>query len=416
MLGLGSHIFQPANPGRFRQMARPLWHSAAPWFRIAVFGLFLTRIAAGAGLQFSDSDWAETPSQAQPGVRSHSWLDSLQDKNSTTPDFQNAESDPLKEFTFGPDESESRFHELKPDSDSVMETFASQSWMGESTENESTPSSCVTDTPQLTPGKVFQDHTDDCVSWRMLPQGLLFHSYLAAEREPRMKFVHRRDTKSNRTVWDAVLGGRVGLIRLGTSDPHPTEGFQIDLEGAVFARVLPNERSAQLEGSDYRVGIYATGRDGNRSWKTGYYHISAHVGDEFLVVNPTFQRINYVRDSWLGALSLDLSESTRVYGELGYAIGTQGGAEPLELQLGAEYTPTPSTGLRGAPFGAMNVHFRQEFDLQPGVSASTGWGWQGAATRHRLRLALSIYNGPSWQYEFFDRWENLVGGGIWLDY
>ena len=230
-----------------------------------------------------------------------------------------------------------------------------------------------------------------------------------------MQFLHRRDTKSDRTVWDAVLGGRVGLIRLGTSDSHPTEGFQVDLEGAVFARVLPNEPSAMLEGSDYRVGLYATGREGNRSWKTGYYHISAHVGDEFLVANPTFQRINYVRDSWLGALSWDLSESTRVYSELGYAIGTQGGAEPLELQLGGEYTPTPS-GLRGAPFGAVNVHFRQEFDFRTGVSASTGWGWQGASTGHRLRLGLNVYNGPSWQYEFFDRWENLVGGGIWLDY
>ena len=29
---------------------------------------------------------------------------------------------------------------------------------------------------------------------------------------------------------------------------------------------------------------------------------------------------------------------------------------------------------------------------------------------------VNYYNGPSLQYEFFDRWENLVGGGIWLDY
>jgi hypothetical protein len=45
-----------------------------------------------------------------------------------------------------------------------------------------------------------------------------------------------------------------------------------------------------------------------------------------------------------------------------------------------------------------------------------GWGWQGEHSKRRLRLGLNYYNGPSLQYEFFDRWENLVGGGIWLDY
>jgi hypothetical protein len=369
----------------------------------------------GAGMQFSEGDWSETESQTSQGARSHSWLDSVRGKKSAASVFENSDEDPLKDFTFGPGDAVSPFSELESESDSAREAFASQSWMVESTENGNPNSSCGTDPSQLTPGKVFQDHTDDCDSWRMLPQGLLYHSYLAAEKEPRMQFLHRRDTRSNRTVWDAVLGGRVGLIRLGTSDRHPTDGFQVDLEGAVFARVLPEERSAMLEGSDYRVGLYATGRNGNRSWKTGYYHLSAHVGDEFLVANPTFQRINYVRDSWLGALSWDISESTRVYTELGYALGTQGGAEPLELQLGCEYTPTP-TGICGAPFGAVNVHFRQEFDLRSGISASTGWGWQGAETRHRLRLGVNIYNGPSLQNEFFDRWENLVGGGIWLDY
>ena len=31
--------------------------------------------------------------------------------------------------------------------------------------------------------------------------------------------------------------------------------------------------------------------------KLAYYHISAHIGDEFLERNPTFERVNYVRDA-----------------------------------------------------------------------------------------------------------------------
>ena len=74
------------------------------------------------------------------------------------------------------------------------------------------------------------------------------------------------------------------------------------------------------------------------------------------------------------------------------------------------------TPASGAPFFAVNGHWRQEFGTSPGANVVTGWGWQGVETKRRLRLGLNYYNGPSLQYEFFDRWENLVGAGIWMDY
>ena len=259
-----------------------------------------------------------------------------------------------------------------------------------------------------------QNHQHLC--WQVLPKGLLYRTYLAGEKEPRMQFLSLYDTRSKRKVWDAVLGGRVGLIRKSdTCDPNG-DAFQLDLEGAVFARVLPDEESTMLEGSDYRVGLYGTWRRDRFAYRAGYYHISSHVGDEFLIANPAFNRINYVRDSLLAGVSYDLSEITRIYGELGYALGVEGGAEPLELQLGTEYAPKAQTTASGAPFFAVNGHWRQEFGTSPGANVVTGWGWQGVETKRRLRLGLNYYNGPSLQYEFFDRWENLVGAGIWMDY
>lgn len=231
-----------------------------------------------------------------------------------------------------------------------------------------------------------------------------------------MQFLHLYDTRNDQTYWEAVLGGRVGLLRHGTVGAANPEGFQLDLEGGVFARVLPDTPSAELAASDYRAGIVTTWRRDGTAWKAGYYHISSHVGDEFLLANPLFTRINYVRDSLVVGTVRDLSLSSKIYGEIAYAIGHQGGAEPLELQLGAEYAPVARCSLQGAPFAAINGHLREEFDFSGGINFVSGWSWQGLETRHRLRLGMQYYNGPSLQYQFFDRWENLIGGGLWMDY
>ena len=273
--------------------------------------------------------------------------------------------------------------------------------------------------PPTTPDAVFSEHPqtrEQHLCWQLLPNGLLYKTYLAGEKEPRMQFVSYYDTKSKRKIWEAVLGGRAGLIRLSDPSVSNSDAFQLDLEGAVFARVLPEEVSAMLEGSDYRVGLYGTWKTDRLSYRAGYYHISAHVGDEYLIANPLFTRINYVRDSLLAGTAWEMNDSSRIYGEIGYALGIEGGAKPLEFQFGAEYTPLPTTQFTGAPFAAVNTHLREDFDFNGGVNIVAGWGWQGEESKRRLRLGLNYYNGPSLQYEFFDRWENLVGGGIWLDY
>ena len=272
---------------------------------------------------------------------------------------------------------------------------------------------------ELNPDAVFSDAPGEnsrCEQWQILPAGLLYHSYLAGEKEPRMQFLHLYDTRNDQTYWEAVLGGRIGLLRHGTVGATNPEGFQLDVEGAVFARVLPTEPSAQLAASDYRAGLLATWRHDRTAYKAGFYHISAHVGDEYLLANPLFQRINYVRDSLVAGTVYDLNLSSKIYGEIAYAVGSQGGAEALEMQVGGEYTPVARSYLRGAPFAAVNGHLREDFDYRGGVNVVSGWGWQGVETSHRLRLGMQYYNGPSLQYEFFDRWENLIGGGLWLDY
>lgn len=93
-------------------------------------------------------------------------------------------------------------------------------------------------------------------SWHLLPDGLIYRSYLAGVKEPRFAgaWVHERKLG---WIWDIALGGRVGVLRYGTASRLWPEGWQIDLEGAAFPR-LDLEHDRDLVAADFRFGIPLT--------------------------------------------------------------------------------------------------------------------------------------------------------------
>jgi hypothetical protein len=254
---------------------------------------------------------------------------------------------------------------------------------------------------------------NDVRTFQLLPPGLLYQSYLAGQKEPRISSAWLNESDRG-LVWDVTLGGRVGLFRYGTSDPLHPQGFQLDMEGAALIRLDPEENT-DVEAADYRFGFLATWREGPWAAKAGYYHLSSHLGDEFLLRNPGYPRYNYVRDAAIAGLSYDMTSAVRLYAEGGYAIGHQGGALPWEFQYGAEYSSIV-TSTSGGPYAAVNGHSREDFGWITGVNVVSGWQWRGAATQHRFRVGMQYYHGPALQWSFVGQNETLVGGGLWFDY
>lgn len=248
----------------------------------------------------------------------------------------------------------------------------------------------------------------------MLPDGLIYRSYLAGVKESRFASTWFHDPNQG-WLWDATLGGRVGLLRYGTSRSDWPEGWQLDIEGAAFPRLDPEEEF-DVVATDFRFGIPLTYGEGPYQTKLAYYHLSSHLGDEFMLKNPGFPRINYVRDSLVWGNSYYWTNDLRFYAELEYAFNTDGGAEPLAFQFGADFSPAYPTGLRGAPFAAVNAYLREEFDFGGHFVVQAGWQWRGGCTNKLLRIGLHYFNGKSSQWEFFDRFEEQLGGAIWYDY
>ncbi|TWT88465.1 hypothetical protein Mal64_19470 [Pseudobythopirellula maris] len=252
--------------------------------------------------------------------------------------------------------------------------------------------------------------------WEIMPDGLIYRSYQAGPRESRLALhqISNSTPLGEETLWDATLGGRRGLLRYGNGDSFRPQGWQLDIEGATIVRLnLDNDRD--VDSSDFRFGVPLTYGSGNWQYKTGYYHLSSHLGDEFIARTPGATRINYVRDAIILGASYNPNPCWRLYGETAYAFFTAGGAEPWEFQFGAEYSRPGMTGIYGTPFFATNAHLREETDFSGDWTAQTGWLWRGA-TGSTMRLGLHYMNGKSTQYQFFNRNEEQIGLGIWYDF
>lgn len=245
-----------------------------------------------------------------------------------------------------------------------------------------------------------------------LPEGLIWRSYLAGIKEPRMA-VEMSDSSRFGTMWDAVLGGRVAIWRYGSTRAYRPDGWEVDVEGAANPRLKPLDESAPVVSTDFRVGFPITYGYGPWQFKTGYSHWSAHLGDEWMELHPNLRRINYVRDSLMFAVGYFYTDNLRLYGEFDYAFVAEGGAQPCQLQFGFDYSPAHPGG---DWFAAMYCDLREELDFGGFFVVQAGWQLRGGAALHTFRVGMQYVNGMSPQFEFYNQFEQNIGFGIWYDY
>ncbi len=246
---------------------------------------------------------------------------------------------------------------------------------------------------------------------QVLPQGFIYGTYWASAAEPRLS-TQIVNVSGDQTFVDSNIGGRLGLFRYG---PHDTpEGFQFDLLGS--AKLRQSWGDLDLIGTDYRYDLLGTYGDGPHRYKFGFYHVSAHAGDEFLLNNPGFNRLNFFRDAFVLGYSYYAFPELRLYAETSWSFHNVI-SESWEFQFGFDYGPTCPTGPQGKPFVAFNTHLREEVNFGGNVALQAGWAWKGdSVAAGVLRTGLYYYNGESPQFSFYDEHELQIGVGLWYDY
>jgi uncharacterized protein DUF1207 len=249
--------------------------------------------------------------------------------------------------------------------------------------------------------------------WQWMPEGLIYRQYLAGAKESRFRGIWNHQSDRGDYL-DASLGGQVGLLRYGSRGDCRPVGWQLGIEGAGQVR-LDLDESSDVDSADFRIGVPMTWGDEFSQLKFAYYHLSSHLGDEFLLKNPGYPRLNFSRDVLVFGYSIYPEPRLRLYAEVGYAMASDV-SQPWETQFGIDYAPCGATGWRGAPFAAFNGHLREEVDFGGNFVFQTGWAWRRSPSSGQFRFGVEYYNGKSDQFAFYNNNERKVGLGIWYDY
>jgi hypothetical protein len=239
-------------------------------------------------------------------------------------------------------------------------------------------------------------------SFELLPDGLLYPAYLAGPKEARISDIKAYDLERE-WIWDVTLGGRLGIVRFD----HLGGQIQVDIEGASFLLFDLNDRRDLLS-SEFKLGLYATGRWNEIGVRFGYYHLSSHLGDDLF--SKRFAR-TYSRDSGVLGLAYERG-GFRIYGDLAVAVLVAGRAERVEIQLGASYSPI--TLGPGSPFFAVHTFLRQDTAFAGNAVLEAGWQFRPEGSR-MFRIGLHYHRGPSHFYQFLERADHEIGLGSWFE-
>jgi hypothetical protein len=223
---------------------------------------------------------------------------------------------------------------------------------------------------------------------------------------------HFISESSQGNLLDSHIAGRVGVLRYGPR--NVPEGFQLDILGGAKLRQDWDDE-LDVMATDYRYDILGTFGGEQHRFKLGFYHVSSHAGDEFLLKRPEFNRLNFYRDVLVAGYSYYPVPQFRVYGEIGWSFHHEL-SQPLEFQFGFDYGPAYATGFAGAPFIAMNVHLREEVDFGGNFAAQAGWAWKGDQIDGLFRTGVYYYTGHSPQFSFYAVNEEQIGWGLWYDF
>ena len=238
--------------------------------------------------------------------------------------------------------------------------------------------------------------------------GLLYDPYLAAPRQSRSAAKLMIPAGAGEHVRiENTLGLNRSLFRW-TSEDRPDAGTEVQFEAAVFGRFDLHEEW-DMDASDWRFGIPFVRREGDLAWKIHLYHLTSHLGDEY-IARTGAKQIKYHLEEAAGGVSWDVSEGSRVYGEAATAIYAGDPTGNGRVQAGFEWAGRKrSSGL--SPYFAVDIQARNEQNWNPGKVVAVG-----LAYGRRIRMSLEYYHGRDTQTQFMKEQIRYVAVGISFDF
>lgn len=210
---------------------------------------------------------------------------------------------------------------------------------------------------------------------------------------------------------DVSFGDILALYEWGCVGPWGGR-LRIELEGAVWAIFAPLQESSPLINADYYVGVPITYAFDNWSFRLRGYHISSHVGDEYLLDNlpQGFKRLNPSAEYIDFFVSNEITQDIRLYGGIGYMLFQDESFHmgPFYAAAGVEVRPYELAiidcccyKMYGVPIFGMHYRFQRDFKHHVDMTYVLGYEW-GKLTGQcrRIRLFMEYHDGYSVEGQF----------------
>lgn len=185
--------------------------------------------------------------------------------------------------------------------------------------------------------------------------------------------------------------------------------LEVGIEGGVWAVFDPLHTSAPLINADYYVGLPITYAWDDWAIRLRGYHISCHIGDEFLLEHPHFHRRNPSTEFLDLYVSYQFSREIRLYGGIGwlccqddsFRIGPWYAECGLELRMRQLGYIDYCNRLYGEPFFAMDFRYNNVFKHHIDSTYVLGYEWgKLSGLRHRFRVYIEYHDGYSAEGQF----------------
>jgi hypothetical protein len=205
---------------------------------------------------------------------------------------------------------------------------------------------------------------------------------------------------------DRVAGKVATAVTFGDQFPvYRWAGFkggdlQLELEGGAFAIFDMHKREFPLVNSDWYGGLPLTFARGPWSYRLRFYHISSHVGDEFLESHNGFCRKNKSFEAFDLSADYQVAKNLRFYAVLGSVVHSDSEMSMkrsyFEYGFEARGPRSDFKQLFGQPFLAVHMQNWQEnhFALDSTYALGYEWGKIHGVGR-KVRAFIEYHQGFS---------------------
>jgi len=243
----------------------------------------------------------------------------------------------------------------------------------------------------------------------ILPNGALFQAPIADPRWPAFSAAYQYHNTNNygRSIFGLSFGENLALYRR----QNDSYAWEFGLQAGLFGALDMGSSPTRLINSDYMVGINYTYQYRNWANFFSFYHLSSHVGDEFLISNSSINRINlsYESVNWITSFQLG---QFRPYIGLDYMVHKDPSyIKPFSVSAGIDYQGDETFIFKTARFIAgAHVHSWQENNYKTTLNLRGGVQFENPVWYGRtLKFLVDYSHGPSRQGQFYVHTQNYIG-------